>query len=185
MLKNAQFINEKIVIADEQNTTKKFCKPAQVGVDLSVKSVERFIAPGATLISKTYAAKTEPIPTSKITYEGVEFEGWFLEPDSYIIKLNEGCSFKENTTGLIFLRSSLNRSGVDIVSAVWDPGYVSVDGDEIYPMSIRMTVHNKDGFFLEKNARVAQLLVLENEDTTLYDGQWQGGRTTSKLVKEK
>lgn len=184
MLKNADYIYNNIIIADEINTTKQYCKKAQVGVDLSIRAVETFSTAGYTLKDKTYASETADIPTTTFKDpKGNTHEGWKLMPDSYIIKLNEGCAFGDKDTGLIFLRSSLNRSGVDIVSAVWDPGYVSKDGDVIYPMSIRMNVHNKEGFFLEKNARVAQLLVLENEDTTLYNGQWQGGQTVSKLTK--
>lgn len=184
MLRNAEYIYNNIIIADEVNTTKQYCKKAQVGVDLSIKDVESFVTVGFTLKDKTYASKTSSMEV--ITFSdpaGVEHEGWYIRPGSYIIKLNEGCAFGDNDTGLIFLRSSLNRSGVDIVSAVWDPGYVSKDGDVIYPMSIRMTVHNPKGFYLEKNARVAQLLVLQNESTTLYNGQWQGGQTVSKLTK--
>lgn len=132
---------------------------------------------------KTYAAPS--IPLEKVTFTdpaGKEHQGWHIRTGSYIIKLNEGCSFAENTTGLIFLRSSLNRSGVDIVSAVWDPGYTSNSGEGIYPMSIRITVHNVEGFYLEENARVCQLIVPENEKTDPYNGQWQGGATVSKLV---
>lgn len=183
MLKNADYIYNNIIIADEVNTTKKYCKKAQVGVDLSIKDVETFTGPGYTLQDKTYAAPS--IPLEKITFTdpvGKSHKGWHIETGSYIIKLNEGCDFKENTTGLIFLRSSLNRSGVDIVSAVWDPGYTSISGGEVYPMSIRITVHNAEGFYLEENARVCQLIVPENEKTDLYDGQWQGGVTVSKLV---
>lgn len=32
MLKNAQYIYDNIIIADEVNTTKKYCAKAQVGV---------------------------------------------------------------------------------------------------------------------------------------------------------
>lgn len=105
-----------------------------------------------------------------------------LSKDTYILELNEGCRFGPNDTGLIILRSSLNRCGVSIYSAVWDPGYTSVDGDVVNTMSIRLTVDNAAGFFLEENARVAQLIVFENEDTSTYAGQWQGGQKVSKLV---
>lgn len=184
MLKNAEYIYDNIIIADEVNTTKKYCKKAQVGVDLSIRSVERFADAGYTLISKTFASHTIALPVETFTDpEGNEHIGWFIPKGSYIIKLNEGCALREDATGFIFLRSSLNRSGVDIVSAVWDPGYVSKDGDVIYPMSIRMNVHNENGFYLEKNARVCQFVLPKNEPTTLYDGQWQGGKNVSKLVK--
>lgn len=184
MLKNANYIYDNVIKADEVHTTKKFCKKAQVGVDLSVKDVLEFKTAGTVCKSKTYASATTSIePTfhyDPITQQS--YEAWILSPGTYIIELNEGCSFGPNDTGFIILRSSLNRCGVSIESAVWDPGYTSVEGDEINPMSVRMTVHNPYGFELEKNARVAQLIVVDNQDTEVYNGQWQGGRTTSKLV---
>lgn len=39
MLKNAEYIYENVIISDENNTTKQYCKKAQVGVDLSVKNI--------------------------------------------------------------------------------------------------------------------------------------------------
>lgn len=185
MLRNANYIYDNIIIADEINTTKKYCKKAQVGVDLSIREVRNFTGRGATLKNKTYASPTEPLGTYGLYQddEGNTYNGYILRKGTYIIELNEGCRFGPNDTGYIILRSSLNRSGVSISSAVWDPGYTSQREDGIYPMSIRMTVENENGFFLEENARVAQLIVFESEDTTLYDGQWQGGQKVSKLVK--
>ena len=182
MLRNSNYIYENIIVADEINTTKQYCKKAQVGVDLSIRSIESMEV-GCTLRSKTYAASTRNIDKKEYSYNDEVFTGWFLPQGTYIVKLNEGCNFGPKDTGLIVLRSSLNRSGFTVCSAVWDPGYKSVDGDTIYPMSVRLTIDNPNGFYLEENARIAQLLVLENEDTTLYNGQWQGGKTISKLVQ--
>ena len=47
-----------------------------------------------------------------------------------------------------------------------------------------MIVDNREGFWLEANARIAQLVVLESEPTSLYNGQWQGGLKQSKLVEK-
>ena len=182
MLKSAKYIDDNIIITDEINTH-RLGKPAQVGWDCSIKSIERIDSPGMVLKDKTYAPTTTPL--AKIEFEDPadnKHIGWFIEKGTYIIKLNEGCSFGPNDNGLFILRSSLNRSGVSIHSALWDCGYTSRDGDEIFPMSIRMTVENDMGFYLEEDARVAQMIVLEGEDTTLYNGQWMGGRTQSKLV---
>ena len=181
MLKNAQYIYDNVIQADEINTTKRYCKKAQVGVDLSVKSVQYIKQAGKVLIDKTIAPQYEDVEPTKIVFDR---EGWFLPQGTYICELNEGCTFGERDTGLIILRSSLNRSGVTICSAVWDPGYTSVDKDnkKVNAMSIRMIVDNKEGFWLEKNARIAQLIVFESEPTSLYNGQWQGGLKQSNLI---
>lgn len=180
MLRSAEYIYNNIIIADEINSSKKYCKKAQVGVDLSVKNLYKITSPSTVKKDKTYVGDYKLVECQEIS-EGCK--GWILEPNTtYICELNEGCKFGPNDTGLIIMRSSLNRSGVTIQSAVWDPNYTSQDGDKINTMSIRLTVDNNVGFNLEQNARVAQLLVFDNEDTTLYNGQFQGGRFTSKLT---
>lgn len=183
MLKNAQYIYDNIIKADEINTTKKWCKKAQVGVDLSIKSIQLINQAGKVFVDKTIAPQYTPVEIGDI---GEGRKGWFLPQGTYICDLNEGCSFGERDTGLIILRSSLNRSGVTICSAVWDPGYTSVekDSNKVNSMSIRMIVDNREGFWLEANARIAQLIVFESEPTNLYNGQWQGGLKQSKLVEK-
>lgn len=187
MLKNAQYIYDNIIIADEVNTTKKYCKCAQVGVDLSIKKPMEILSMGAVLKDKTYAPEYGDINKVKVTIPGKDGEpietdwGWKLKKGTYILVLNEGCNFGPNDTGYIILRSSLNRGGCSVVSAVWDPGYKSSNDTEVNPMTIRLTV-DTDEIFIEENARVAQLLVFENEDTSLYSGQWQSGLTKSNLT---
>lgn len=187
MLKNAQYIYDNIIIADEVNTTKKYCAKAQVGVDLSIKKPMKIISMGAVLKNKTYAPDYEDINKVKVTIPGkdgnlIETDwGWKLKKGTYILVLNEGCNFGPNDTGYIILRSSLNRGGCSVASAVWDPGYKSIDTNGVIsPMTIRLIV-DADEIFIEENARVAQLLIFENEDTTMYNGQWQGGLTKSNL----
>lgn len=183
MLKNAKYIYDNVLVADEVNTTKKYCKPAQVGVDLTIKEVKYVISPGYVLTDKTYASTTASMKKEAfIDPDGTEHVGYNIHSGTYIIELNEGCKFGPNDTGYIILRSSLNRSGCSIFSAVWDPGYTSVDGEKVNTMSIRLTVDNPFGIFIEENARVAQLVVFENEKTDMYAGQWQGGQKVSKLV---
>lgn len=187
MLRNADYIYNNVVVVDEENP---FCKKAQVGVDLSVCAVYKISTPGFVTKAKTFVGQYEEIIPERITYLAAKADGsvdsvtvpsgWFLPKGTYICEVNEGCRFGENDTGLIIMRSSLNRNGVTIGSAVWDPGFSS--GDQ--HITIRLTVENESGFYLEKNARVAQLLVWESEPTTLYDGQFQNGRITSKLVEE-
>lgn len=180
MLRNASYIFDNVITGNKEH-----CKKAQVGVDLSVNRLFAFGAEGVVLKDKTFVPEYAELPAGDYyggpTHKEGTTTGWLLNPGTYILETNESCSFGENGTGYIIMRSSLNRCGVTIHSAVWDPGFNSGDNK----MTIRMTVENPNGFFLEKNARVAQLIVFENELTELYDGQFQGGRTTSKLVEEK
>ena len=189
MLKNADYIYNNVIIADEVNTTKMFCKKAQVGVDLSLRGVKRITSAGLILKDKSIVSSYEDVDERCIYREdwcnaSDIAHGFVLEKGTYIVLLNEGCDFGPNDTGLIILRSSLNRCGVSIQSAVWDPGYNSINKDTILPMSVRLTVDTDEGIRIEKNARIAQLLVFQNEDTSLYDGQFQGGNLQSKLTKQ-
>ena len=184
MLKNAEYIYENVIISDENNTTKQYCKKAQVGVDLSVKNIWMLGNVGVVTKDKTYVPTYLKAAKETKYYEniGKEITGWFLPKGTYICELNEGAQFGDNDTGLIIMRSSLNRSGVTIQSAVWDPGFTTRDGEKVNTMNVRLTVDSNVGFFLEENSRVAQILIFENEASSLYQGQFQNGSTVSKLV---
>lgn len=182
MLHNADYIYENILKADNINTTLDHCKKAQVGVDLSVRKIYEFRSEGVVFVNSTTTPNYHEIPAI-VEREVVGREGfyWHLNPGTYIIEVNEGCSFGPQDTGFVIMRSSLNRSGVSIASAVWDPGYTSVsENGEVHPMSIRMTVENPYGFDIYVNARIAQLVVATNDSASLYAGQFQGGRLTSE-----
>lgn len=180
MLRNADYIYDNIIISDEVNTTKKYCKKAQVGVDCSLAEVYRIVKPGIIYQDKSKVAEYELIEKTKVADDKV-FEGWYLPRGTYMICLNEGCQFGPNDTGYLVQRSSFNRSGCTTVSSVWDPGYTSREGDKVSKMSIRLNVDTEKGIFIEENTRIAQLLVFENESTTEYNGQFQGGSLRSKL----
>lgn len=180
MLRNADYIYDNIIIADEVNTTKKYCKKAQVGVDLSVKNIYKIKNRGIVLREKTYVPDYELVQPTEIIQDRI---GWSLQSGTYILELNEGIQLGKEDNGLIFQRSSLNRSGVTTISSVWDAGFTTRDGDVINTMTIRLNVDNKEGFILEQNARVAQILILNSEEVTaLYAGQFQGGLRKSNLV---
>lgn len=117
MLKTANYIYNNIIIADEINTTKKFCKKA-TGVDLSVKNISRFTKPGIILKDKTIVHPYEDIKITEFEVDGYYFKGWYLSQGSYILFLNEGCRFGSRDVGYVILRSSLNRNGVSLQSAV-------------------------------------------------------------------
>lgn len=182
MLKNADYIYDNIIIADDKETTKEYCQIAQVGVDLSVKEILELADCGAVTREKSYVATYKRKSFDKKFKYGAGKKGWFLTQGTYIVLLNEGCRFGPKDTGFIITRSSLNRNGVGITSAVWDPGYTSLDGETVHPMSVRLTVNNPMGFWLEKNARIAQLVVLENENTYSYSGQFQGGVLKTNVI---
>lgn len=189
MLRNAQYIEDNNIIYDNKNTFKKGRK-AQNGFDVSVKAIYKGLYPGLVTKDKTYVAKYIEIPLDHIEYpysdfigKKIEFDGWFLAKGSYIVELNEGCQFGPNDVGYYIMRSSLNRNFVTIHSALWDSGFTTQDGDVIHGPTLRLTVETDEGFYLEKDSRIAQLIIATGEDTELYgatgNSQFQGGRKTS------
>lgn len=184
MLRNADYIYNNIIIADETNTTKQFCKKAQVGVDFSVSRVYKITTPGIIRKNRSKVSQYEEIKPSKIDELSTEedFIGWFLPKGTYFVEPNEGVQLGPNDTGYFIQRSSFNRSGVSVISSVFDPGYTTTSEDKVETFTLRMNVDNENGVYFEKNTRVAQMLIFENEDTELYDGQFQNGRKISKLI---
>jgi dUTP pyrophosphatase len=90
-----------------------------------------------------------------------------LIPGSYIITYNEIVHFPTNLMALAQPRSSLLRCGVNIGTAVWDAGYSGRSQS-------LMLVYNSNGFRVQQNARVAQLVFMTlTAETESYSGKYQ------------
>ncbi len=134
---------------------------AQVGYDLTLKEVKR-INGGTVLSDKTIVD----------SYTGVteyELEGrvrFSLEPGTYSLTFEQGVKLPSNKTAFIRHRSSILRCGGIITSGVYDPGF---EVDEMGGVLIAT-----QPITIEKGARVAQIIIFDNSEAQLYDGQWQG-----------
>ena len=90
-----------------------------------------------------------------------------LMPACYIITYNEIVHIPSNLMALAKPRSSLLRCGVNIGTAVWDAGYSGRSQS-------LMLVYNTQGFRVQKNARVAQLIFMPlTTETDGYSGKYQ------------
>ena len=85
-----------------------------------------------------------------------------------MLTLNEVVNLPRNIMALARPRSSLLRSGVAIHTAVWDAGYSGRS-------QALMTVHHPQGFRIQRDARVAQLvfIYLDAGDSEGYRGRYQ------------
>ena len=134
------------------------------GVDLTLGKVERYAGAGSIAVDnseRVLPALEEIEPDA---------EGWYaLPPGGYHITYNEIVALPDDLMALGRPRSSLGRSGVAIHSAVWDAGY------EGRSTSL-LNVINPDGFRVERNARVMQLVfvTLNQKTESGYSGQYQG-----------
>jgi deoxycytidine triphosphate deaminase len=150
-------------------------KPAQVGYDLSAKSInaigkDEFNSKpniGMVLKDKTILNNYTPVETK--TIDGVE--GWLLYPGAYDITFHEGCKIAANRVGMIRQRSSLLRNGAIIASSIFDPGFETDNMGTI--MIVTATI------FIEQDARVGQMYFHECDgvaEENLYNGQWQNDK---------
>ena len=175
MLNVQQILEENLLKLDETKG-----KPAQVGYDLSLKSVNKVgnkiggnvYGPGP--IGKVLKDKTQLTTYTSIDpikLDGVE--GWLLHEGVYDITFWEGCNIPENRVAFIKQRSSLYRNGAIINSPVFDPGFKTDN------MGTLLYIH--ETIFIEKDARVAQIYFHECDSAEKYDGQWQNDKQRVSL----
>lgn len=135
---------------------------AQVGYDLTLKSVKS-INGGKVLCERTEVNDYYGIQTVEDEY-GRDVFG--LTPGVYSLTFEQGIKLPSNKTAFIRHRSSVLRCGAMITSGVYDPGF------EVDEMGAVMFV--AENIEIEKGARVAQVIIFDNSEAQLYDGQWQG-----------
>lgn len=164
---NAEQILEQNLIKTENSQG----KPAQVGYDLSVKSINIIGKDddsnrpnvGMVLKDKTILNNYTKVPLTNV--DG--YHGWLLHPGAYDITFHEGCKIASNRVGMIRQRSSLLRNGAIIASSIFDPGFETENMGTI--MIVIATI------FIEKDARVGQMYFHECDEVAedkLYNGQW-------------
>jgi dUTP pyrophosphatase len=133
------------------------------GFDLTLRDVAVMQSAGKIMASNS---QREVSALSPLEYDS---EGCLdLAAGVYMITYNEVVHLPKNIMAFGRPRSSLLRCGVNVGTAVWDAGY------EGRSQSLLM-VHNPQGFKIQKNARVAQLVFLEmTGESEGYKGIYQG-----------
>ena len=134
------------------------------GFDLTLESVHYHS--GAGVVGRSNDDRVLP------DLEPLDFdvEGWIdLQPGIYHITYNEVVALPLNLMALGRPRSTLNRIGVTIHTAVWDAGY---EGRSTSLLSVM----NPNGVQVQRNARVMQLVffAVGNPPETGYAGVYQG-----------
>ena len=133
------------------------------GFDLTVRETALLQSPGRIAVSNNQRLVSDLAP---LMFNGLGFID--LLPGAYIITFNEIVHLPKNIMALAKPRSSLLRCGVTVDTAVWDAGYSGRSQS-------LMVVYNSQGFRLQRNARVLQLIFLRlTEETEGYGGAYQG-----------
>jgi len=133
------------------------------GIDLTLREVALLQSPGKIGVADSQRLVSDLAP---LVFDGLGFID--LTPGAYVITYNEIVHLPRNIMALATPRSSLLRCGVTINTAVWDAGYSGRSQS-------LMVVYNPQGFRLQKNARIVQLVFFQlTEETEGYQGTYQG-----------
>ena len=97
---------------------------------------------------------------------------WWLQPQTqYLVTTVESVEMPSDVVGLVWPRSTLQRAGLVLTTAVVDPGY---HGE----LTFLLTNHTRNGAYLEMNARIAHILFFGADGHGEYKGVYQGGKVT-------
>ena len=133
------------------------------GIDLTLREVALLQSSGKIAVKNSQKLVSDVAP---LVFDGLNFID--LMPGAYIITYNEIVHLPKNVMALATPRSSLLRCGVTINNAVWDAGYSGRSQS-------LMVVYNPQGFRLQRNARIVQLVFLQlSQETEGYQGAYQG-----------
>jgi dUTP pyrophosphatase len=132
------------------------------GIDLTLREVALLESSGKIAVKNTERQLPGLAP---LVFDGLGFID--LIPGIYLITYNEIVHLPNNVMALARPRSSLLRCGVTVGTAVWDAGYCGRSQS-------LMVVYNSQGFRLQKNARLVQLVFLWlSGETEGYQGAYQ------------
>ena len=132
------------------------------GFDLTLCDIALPQTPGQIAASNSQRVISDLSP---LLFDGLGFID--LVPGVYVITYNEIVHLPNNLMALARPRSSLLRCGVTVDTAVWDAGYNGRSQS-------MLVVYHPQGFRLQKNARVTQLVFMKvTGDTEGYQGTYQ------------
>jgi len=132
------------------------------GIDLTLREVAMLQSPGKVAASNSQRVVSSLSP---LVFDGLGFIQ--LAPGIYSITYNEVVHLPQNIMALATPRSSLLRCGVTVNTAVWDAGYSGRSQS-------LLVVYHPQGFQLQRDARVIQLVFFRLTDRTQgYQGIYQ------------
>ena len=135
---------------------------AQVGYDLTLKEVKQIVG-GTVLCERTEVDHYHSIETVEDIYGRDVFS---LQPGTYSLTFEQGVILPSGKTAFIRHRSSILRCGAIITSGVYDPSFYVDEMGAVLIVTRPITI--------QKGARVAQIIVFDNNDAEAYNGQWLG-----------
>jgi deoxycytidine triphosphate deaminase len=136
------------------------------GFDVTVSSIQSFPQTKFTLgIEKGENSTLVQVPAADDKY-------FDLQPGAYFVELNEITTIPPDAIGLLLPRSTLLRNGLDVRTALFDPGYSGQP-------KVMLVCHRPAR--VQKFSRIGQLVILKSDREFMnkYSGQYQGERSMS------
>ncbi|MHB8618685.1 MAG: deoxyuridine 5'-triphosphate nucleotidohydrolase [Chloroflexota bacterium] len=131
------------------------------GLDLTLATVYELTEAGRLGVHDRHLPDRVPL--------AFDFWGWLhLAPGHYSVLYNETVCLPLDLMALGRPRSSLQRCGATLHTAVWDPGYTGRSES-------LLVIHNAGGIDLQKDARILQLVFfrLQQPTSAPYAGHYQ------------
>jgi deoxycytidine triphosphate deaminase len=144
--------------------------PEGAGFDLRAGAVYKLTSPGFLGIKDRKTSEVELIGTHN---EKKPVTVTLIPGEFYLVKIIEEISLDDDMIGFFHPRSTLFRCGVVLQTGVHAPGYSGAPSFGLY-------VAGAFPFEMELGSRIAHINILRIEgSSSLYRGQWQGGRVTT------
>ncbi|WP_121822027.1 deoxyuridine 5'-triphosphate nucleotidohydrolase [Halostella salina] len=150
MFRSGAFVADHIEPTDDEQVQPN-------GVDLTVDAVFEQVEPGRIGRDGKRVGERETVD--------VEDGAFHLPPGGYVLRYGETVHIPDGHVGFIYPRSSLMRNSCMLNTAVWDAGYEG-RGEGL------LQVHH--AIEIERDARIAQIVLAEANHEDTYDGSYQG-----------
>jgi deoxycytidine triphosphate deaminase len=136
------------------------------GFDVTVSKVYSY----SSSLHTIGISKTENSPLVEIKPNS---ENYFdLGAGAFMLELNEVTTIPKDAIGMLLPRSTLLRNGIDVRSALFDPGYSGQP-------KVMLVCHRP--LKLQRFSRIGQLVLFrsDKEFPTQYKGRYQGERSST------
>lgn len=149
----------------------------QHGIDVRIEDIMEIISEGKLFIND------KKLPDMKIcNIHSARVKDNVLSPmlvsvvksNAYIINAIETVNIPKDVAAFAIMRSTLNRLGVPIHSALYDSGFRG---------KIQSTMYAFNDCEIEIGARYAQIIFIEAQSASLYKGQYQDQGLPSNVDK--
>lgn len=148
--------------------------PEGAGFDIRAGELYRIAGEGFLGIDERHTPKEKLVAKFK---NGKRVSHRIKPGEFYLVKTMEEVNTPDNTTIYTFARSTLFRSGVTLLLTQTAPGYKG-------PLVFGLKNLGDCDFVLEMGARIAHIQFVQVSEnapkTSLYRGQWQGGRVSAR-----